>query len=223
MPAEEKKSKANASSHETTYSAANVESSEAPEPASQSSDDSLGLQLPSVITKPIEVSLGTVGRFVATATNLVGSRSEVATRRARPWLEFFDLSAIKPADGLSGYIDRLRRNCTYFVFNYLILGLGLSLLSVVTKPFAIIGCCLLIWVYFRFFGSETVSDEFNFIGITLDMYGKIGAMFLLSLFLFWLTAGGLQILISFVSASAVVAVIHGLVRKPHQETAVPDV
>lgn len=221
MPADKNSSsKSNAQSpQQTTYAAADVESAR---PREQDHEES-GFALPGVITAPVEVGLGALGRCTAKVVNIVGSRSEAATRRARPWLEFFDLSALfKPADGIGAYIDRLRLNGSYFLFNYLIFGLVLAIISVITKPLAIIGVAFLIWVYFMFFGTETATDIIHFYGFTFDVHQKVGIMVLLFLFCFWLTTGGLQIFITFITTTVVVTIVHGCLRKPSEE-ALPDV
>lgn len=182
------------------------------------------LQLPPFITNPIELALGTIGKFAASLTSLVGFSGDIATRRARPWIEFADLSAFKPADnGFKGYIDRLKLNAPYFLFNYIISGMALSIISIITKPLAIVGVGLLIWIYFQFFGAETRDGDFVFFGLSLNTYEKIGAMVTLGLIVFWITAGGLQIFISILSASALIMLVHGSFRKPSHDMITPSV
>lgn len=197
---------------------------ELPAPATDSSPESTHSrwQVPSFITTPVEAVLGVLGKLAQGATDVIRSRTQVAASRARPWMEFFDLSAFKAADGLSGYVERLRINGVYFLFNYVIVGLVLSVVSVITKPIALIGAALLIWLYFQFFGAETAEDEFRFFGFSLDTHEKIGLMVILGFIFSWVTAGGFGIFISVLIASLLVALIHGCFRKP-SESALPEV
>lgn len=161
--------------------------------------------------------LGTLGRLATGVTSLVGDRGmrAIHTSRARPWLEFFDLSAFKlERASFSAYFERLRLNVPYFLFNYIIVGLAMTVFSVITKPLSLIGAAVLIWTYFQFFGAETAEDDFRLFGFSLDTHEKIGCLVILGVAVFWITAGGLQVFFSVLSASIFVAVIHGIFRKP---------
>lgn len=180
-------------------------------------------QLPHVVTGPIEAVLSSIGGFTSGATDWVTSQGTRATSRARPWLEFIDLSAFGLAgEGIPGYIERLKINGPYFIFNYVMVGLALTVFSVVTKPLALVGALLLVWIYFQFFGSETSDTEFQIMGFSLDNSEKIGLMVFLGFVVFWLTAGGFGIFFSVLTAVLFVALIHGSLRKPSPE-AIPTV
>lgn len=180
-------------------------------------------KLPRFVTGPIEAVLSSIGGFTSGATEWVSSRGTRATSRARPWLEFIDLSAFGPAEGgISAYIDRLKINGPYFIFNYVMVGLAFTVFSVVTKPLALLGALLLVWIYFQFFGSESSDAEYQVMGFSLDNSEKIGLMVFLGFIVFWFTAGGFGIFFSVLTAVLFVTLIHGTFRKPSPD-AIPIV
>lgn len=185
-------------------------------PTPNNNESSTGFRIPAFITKPIEGVLAAIGGLTASSSSLLGVSGDLATSRARPWLEFFDLSAFKLVEegGFKAYIDRLRINGPYFIFNYVILGLLLSIISVITKPVAIVGVVALVWIYFQFFGSETGEHDFKFFGFSFNHAQKVGAMVILALIVFWVTAGGLEIFFSILTATTIVGIGHAVFRKP---------
>lgn len=187
-----------------------------PAPATAAAEEASHLpQLPRAVTAPIETALSAVGNFASGITGFVTERGSRATAKARPWLEFVDLSAFGPAEGgLSAYADRLKINAPYFMFNYIMLGLALTVFSVITKPLALVGAALLIWVYFQFFGTEHAEQEYQFMGFSLDTTEKVGFMVFLGFIVFWFTAGGFGIFMSVLTAVLFVTLLHGAFRKP---------
>lgn len=199
-----------------------IESATAIPTTTEPVEESSGLHLPRLIAGPIEALFSFLGGIAASMSGFLGERGNRATARARPWMEFVDMSAFGLAEGgFKGYIDRLKINCPYFLFNYVILGLVLTIFSVITKPLALVGSVLLVWIYFQFFGTESEQD-YEFLGLTLDNTKKIGCMVLLGFIIFWFTAGGFGIFLSVITAVAFVALIHGAFRKPSPE-AIPPV
>lgn len=201
-------------SHANYSSAGGTENdSMLPESAAEPTQQT-GVKLPGLVCRPIETVLGTVGRVVSGTGGLVDSSREYATSRARPWVEFFDLSAIKPAGGVGEYIGRIRQNLRYFLFNYIIAGFILSIISIITKPLALIAAAILIWIYFQFFGAEAAGDKYRFLGFELGTNEKIGTIVILGFLFFWLTAGGFRVVFSVLTAALIIALIHGALRKP---------
>jgi len=186
-----------------------------PGPATSEQPESGGFRLPAAITRPIEAVLTFVGSFANGVSGWAGTSGYNATSRARPWLEFIDLSAFGLEDGgYSAYIDRLKLNAPYFMFNYVILGLLLTVLSVITKPLALFGALFLVWLYFQMFGVANADEELRFLGFSLDNGEKVGLLVIVGFVLFWFTAGGFGIFFSVLTAVAFVTLIHGVMRKP---------
>lgn len=193
-----------------------------PAPAAEPAPSS-GLSLPRAVTAPIEGALSTVGSLASGATGWVGARGSRAASRARPWLEFADLSAFGLAEGgFKGYVERVKINAPYFLFNYVMLGLALTIFSVITKPIALVGAVILVWIYFQFFGSEHADEEYEFMGFSLDTTEKVGCLVFLGFIIFWFTAGGFGIFVSVLTAVAFVTALHGSFRKPSPD-AIPPV
>lgn len=96
------------------------------------------------------------------------------------------------------------------------MGLGVALLSTVTRPLCLVGTGVLIAAYFHLFGAES-SEEMEVLGVTLGHDAKLGALVLLGGAVFWFAAGGLQLFTSIICASLLVMVVHGCLRVPARE------
>lgn len=177
---------------------------------------------PRWLTAPLESGFAALGSGARASAEWVGARGTRASSRARPWLEFIDFSAFGPAEGgLNGYLERIKLNAPYFMFNYLMLGLVLTCVSVITKPVALLGTVVVLWLYFQFFGVEA-TEEYYFMGFSLDDSEKLGVLVAIGLVTFWLTAGGFGIFLSVCSAVIFVTLLHGAFRKP-SPAAIPPV
>eukprot|EP00177_Eucheuma_denticulatum_P002881 GFKZ01005178.1.p1 GENE.GFKZ01005178.1~~GFKZ01005178.1.p1 ORF type:complete len:220 (-),score=32.03 GFKZ01005178.1:619-1278(-) len=186
------------------------------------SPSSSPFSLPRFITTPVEVFFASIGSFASSASSFVTSNGSRATSRARPWLEFIDLTAFSlPQDGFSATLDRVKINATYFMFNYLLLGLALTIFSVVTKPLALIGSLALVWIYFQFFGAAA-EDEYRIFGFEFEDPEKIGILVFFGFLVFWFTAGGFAIFLSVCTATLFVTILHGIFRVPSPD-AIPPV
>lgn len=87
----------------------------------------------------VQKAPATVGGGASDAATWVITRGTRAGMRRRPWMEFIDFSALKlVAAGTSEYIERLNANANYVRFNYLQVGLGLALLSTITRPLCLL-------------------------------------------------------------------------------------
>ncbi|PXF41774.1 PRA1 family protein B4 [Gracilariopsis chorda] len=204
-----------------------VTQNDLPPPATANAEDGPpprgSFLFPSWVTGPLESFFSVVGNSTKSVSSWVTTRGGRATSHARPWLEFFDLSAFGLAEGgFSGHFERLKINFPYFLFNYVLIGLTLSVISVITKPLALIGAIAIVWVYFQFFGTEHVNEEYQFMGFALDSSEKLGLLVLMGGLVFWLTAGGIEIFFSVLTAIAFVALVHGSFRKPSPD-AIPAV
>ena len=195
-----------------------VVSSKTPVATDVSVVETSGISLPTAITGPIEAVLSTIGSSARTITGWVGSNGQRATSRAVNWLEFFDITAFGlDENGIKGHMNRLKLNTSDFFFNYIIIGLVITVLSVITHPIALVSAAILIWVYFQFWGVEHAGRDYEFFGFSLNDSEKLGAMVFLGAIIFWFTAGGFGIFMSILSAILVVTVIHGSFRKPRPQ------
>lgn len=163
-------------------------------------------------------ALAMVGGAAERGAAWASESSGAALGRGRGWMEFCDLSALKlAADGGAGeYVARLQANAQYFKFNYLQVGLGVALLSTVTRPLCLVGTGVLVAAYFHLFGAES-SEEMVVCGVTMGHDEKLGALVLLGGVVFWFAAGGLQLFSSIICATLVVMVAHGCLRVPARE------
>jgi hypothetical protein len=166
----------------------------------------------------VEGGLGNIGSSATRFWEWATQRSAAATSHARPWIEFFDLSAFGPSSssGIGPYIERVKANVPYFLFNYIIFGLVLTLLATVTQPLALVGSFLLVLAYFHLFGSAA-PEEVPFMGLSLDRNEKVGALIVLAFIVFWLTAGALSIFVTAATSTIFIAVLHGSLRVPPTE------
>jgi hypothetical protein len=166
----------------------------------------------------VEVALASVGRAASGAGEWLSTRGSATLVKARPWLEFCDLSAIKPVapGGPSEYVARLSANASYFRFNYLQVGLALALLGTVTQPMCLLGALLLVAAYFHLFGAEA-EEEVHVFGLVLDHQEKVGALVVLGAVVFWFAAGGFGLFSAIVCSTAFVALVHGCLRVPPPE------
>lgn len=175
--------------------------------------------IPRVVAGPLEALFSAIGNLGKGALSLVASRGMNVTSRARPWLEFADLSALGPAQGgAKEYLRRFRVNVRWFMLNYIVIGLVMAAISVITKPLALLGAVLLIWVYFQLFGAaQEGQEEVRFLGLMLDDEEKAGLMLVLSIVVFWISTDGFEVIMSVVLGTLIIAIIHGSLRKPHQD------
>jgi PRA1 family protein len=163
----------------------------------------------------VETGLSNLASSAAHIWSWAAERGSIAVSHARPWLEFFDLSGFGLADGvgLRLYIDRLRVNIPYFLFNYVIFGLALGILTTITQPLAFIGSFVVVFAFVYLFGSST-PHEVPFMGLSLDKHGKVSSLVLLALIVIWFTAGGLATFVTIALSSIFIALVHGSLRKP---------
>ncbi len=180
---------------------------------------SKGPAIPRAVAAPVEAALATVGGLATSGASQATERGMSVASRARPWLEFVDFSAFGLASGgVNEYVTRFRANLRWFLLNYVLIGFGMAAISVVTKPLALLGAILLIWVYFQLFGAATEGqEEVAFFGLMLDAREKAGLMVVLSVVVFWFAAGGLNVLVSILMGTIVIALVHGCLRTPHPD------
>lgn len=195
--------------------------------ATKAVDGGKKLEIPRVVAAPVEAALATVGGLAASGAAQVGERGldlSAAGSRARPWLEFADFTAFGlPTAGPGEVLTRFRANAQWFAFNYVMIGFGMAAISVITKPLTLLGAVFLAFVYFQLFGAATEGqEEVSFLGFHLDDKERTGLMVVLTGLVIMFAAGGLQILVSILTGTVVVAVVHGCLRKPHPDALPAD-
>lgn len=179
--------------------------------------------LPPAVAVPVEGALGAVGGLATVGISQVAQRSRAVTKGMRPWLEFLDFSAFGMASGgTSEYLSRYRANLQWFFLNYIMVGLGMAAISEITKPVALIGALLLLYVYFQLFGANAEGqDEVRFLGLMLSATERTGFMLLFGVLVFYCVSSGMQIFVAVVMGTLIVSVAHGCLRRPHPD-ALPD-
>lgn len=77
--------------------------------------------LPPAVAVPVEGALSAVGGLTRGWLSQLVERGRGLATGARPWLEFFDLSAMGRArGGMDEYFARFRSNLRYYFLNYLL-------------------------------------------------------------------------------------------------------
>ncbi|KAK7277819.1 hypothetical protein RJT34_22836 [Clitoria ternatea] len=114
------------------------------------------------------------GTVAAPPPPTIPSSNLIATHR--PWREFLDLSTLSCPFSYDDAMFRLRRNLSYFRFNYAALTLFILFLSLLWHPFSLILFLLLLlaWFYLYFsrdrpvvFLNQTFDDRTVFCGLGL--------------------------------------------------------
>jgi PRA1 family protein 1 len=146
---------------------------------------------------------------VETLKNRVG---DVWTR-SRPWSEFANTSQMSKPE-FSELLERVKENAEYYAFNYLVILLLMSGLTIITSPLAFLGGLFIVGAYFYlyFLNPEPIVA----LGITLDNNVKAAAIMLFSLVVLWLTGAGATFT-GLLVVVGIIAVSHAALRKPPTE------
>lgn len=146
------------------------------------------------------------------ADTVKGKLAEVWSR-SRAWSEFANTSQMtrpEPAEVL----DRIKENMEHYAFNYMVILLVASALTVMTSPLAFLGGIFIALAYCYLFFLN--PEAFKVAGVTLDNNFKAAVILLFSLVILWLTGAGAAFtgLVVFVG---IVAIGHATFRKPPGE------
>lgn len=133
--------------------------------------------------------------------------------RSRPWSEFANTAQMNKPQ-VSDTFDRVKENLEYYAFNYLVILLCLSALTVLTSPLAFLGGLFIVfaYVYLFFLNPEPLVVA----GMSLD--NNIKAVFILvfSLVMLWLTGAGATFT-TLVVVVAIISLTHAAIRRPPGE------
>jgi PRA1 family protein 1 len=157
-------------------------------------------------------ALSRVAGLVPSVDTLKDRVGDVWTR-SRPWSEFANTSQMNKPQ-VSELLERVKENAEYYAFNYLVVLLLMSALTIITSPLAFLGGLFIVAAYFYlyFLNPEPIVA----LGITLDNNVKAAAIMLFSLVVLWLTGAGATFT-GLLVVVAVIALTHAAVRKPPTE------
>lgn len=158
---------------------------------------------------------GTLGRLASFVPSLdtLKERAGAVWSRSRPWGEFLNTTQMSKPE-LGDLMERMKENLEYYAFNYLVILLVLSAITVLTSPLAFLGGIFIFvaYMYLFVFNPEPVSVA----GITLDNHVKAAAIMTFSLVVLWLTGAGATFT-SLLVVVAVIALAHAALRRPPGE------
>lgn len=133
--------------------------------------------------------------------------------RSRPWNEFANTSQmVKPE--WSDLFDRIKENLEYYAFNYLVILLVMSALTILTSPLSFLGGLFIALAYFYLYFLN--PEPLVFAGITVDNNIKAASIVLFSLVMLWLTGAGATFTV-LLAVVAIIAITHAAVRRPPGE------
>lgn len=133
--------------------------------------------------------------------------------RSRPWGEFLNTSQMGRPE-FAELFDRVKENAEYYAFNYLVILLVMSALTVLTSPLAFLGGLFIVMAYFYLYFLN--PEPLVVAGITFDNNIKAAVIMLFSLVVLWLTGAGATFTV-LVAVVGVVALTHAAVRRPPGE------
>lgn len=133
--------------------------------------------------------------------------------RSRPWSEFMNTSQMSKPE-FAELFERIKENAEYYAFNYLVILLALSALTVLTSPLAFLGGVFIVLAYFYLYFLN--PEPLVIAGITFDNNIKAAFIMLFSLTMLWLTGAGATFTV-LVVVVAIIALTHASVRRPPGE------
>lgn len=133
--------------------------------------------------------------------------------RSRPWSEFMNTAQMSKPE-FSELFERVKENAEYYAFNYLVILLLMSALTIFSSMLAFLGGLFIVLAYFYlyFLNPEPIVVA----GITLDNNIKAAFIMLFSLVMLWLTGAGATFT-TLVGVVGIVALTHASVRRPPGE------
>lgn len=132
---------------------------------------------------------------------------------SQPWNEFLNTSQMS-LPPFSDLRDRLQQNLRHYGYNYAVILLVLSGITVLVSPFAILGLIMIFAAYLYFFVLH--PDALVVGSLQLDNRAKSIFLLIISLLLLGLTGAGATFT-SLVAVVTLIALIHASLRKPPGE------
>lgn len=160
-------------------------------------------------------TLGALSRLATFVPSLDSMKERFGTvwARSRPWSEFMNTAQMnKPP--FSDLFDRIKENAEYYAFNYLVILLCLSALTILTSPLAFLGGLFIVFMYVYLFFLN--PEPFVIAGFSIDNNVKAVVILFFSLVVLWLTGAGATFT-TLVLVVGVIAVTHAAIRRPPGE------
>lgn len=133
--------------------------------------------------------------------------------RSRPWGEFANTAQMNKPQ-FPELFDRVKENAEYYAFNYLVVLLCLSALTVLTSPLAFLGGVFIVGAYFYLYFLN--PEPLIVAGLTIDNNIKAVLIMLFSLVMLWLTGAGATFT-TLVVVVAIISLTHAAIRRPPGE------
>lgn len=160
-------------------------------------------------------ALSAVSRLASFVPSLDTLKERMGTvwSRSRPWNEFANTAQMNKPH-FSELFDRVKENVEYYAFNYLVILLCLSALTILTSPLAFLGGLFIVlaYVYLYFLNPEPIVVA----GISLDNNVKAVFILIFSLIMLWLTGAGATFT-TLVVVVAFISLTHAAIRRPPGE------
>jgi PRA1 family protein 1 len=157
-----------------------------------------------------------IGRMAGMVPSLDGVKERLGDvwTRSRPWSEFANTSQMGRPEAIGDVLERVKENAEYYAFNYLVILVVMSGLTILTSPLAFLGGMFIVAAYFYLYFLN--PEPLVVAGITFDNNIKAASITLFSLIVLWLTGAGATFtgLVFFVG---IVALTHAALRKPPGE------
>jgi PRA1 family protein 1 len=157
-------------------------------------------------------AISRVASVIPSAETVKDRVADVWTR-SRPWGEFGNTAQMNRPE-VSEVLERVKENAEYYAFNYLVILLVMSALTVITSPLAFLGGLFIVGAYFYLYFLN--PEPIVLLGISMDKNVKAAAIMLFSLVVLWLTGAGATFT-GLVVVVGIIALTHAAVRKPPGE------
>lgn len=160
-------------------------------------------------------ALSAISRLASFVPSLDTLKDQMGTvwARSRPWSEFANTAQMNKPQ-FSELFDRIKENAEYYAFNYLVVLLCLSALTILTSPLAFLGGLFIVAMYFYLFFIN--PEPFVIAGMSIDNNMKAAAILLFSLVVLWLTGAGATFT-TLVIVVSIIATTHAAIRRPPGE------
>jgi len=134
--------------------------------------------------------------------------------RSRPWSEFGSASQMQVTTNPGELKDRMMDNFQYFFYNYLVILIVLSALTILTSPLSLLGGFFILAAYVYLFVMN--NEPITLSGYEIDNKGKMVIVVLFSLVVLWLTGAGATFT-GLLITMTILSSIHAAVRKSSNE------
>lgn len=158
---------------------------------------------------------GTLSRMASMVPSMETLKGRVGDiwNRSRPWSEFANTSQMNKPE-FTDVLERIKENAEHYAFNYLVILLLMSALTILTSPLAFLGGMFIVAAYFYLYFLN--PEPIVLLGITFDNNVKAAFIMLFSLVVLWLTGAGATFT-GLVVVVGLVSLTHAALRKPPGE------